>query len=167
VFVAVHDRATSTELVVVTGGSGFVGAHTTHSASVELIGQILTGALPGTSGLRFGVVDVRDVADLLVRVMVSREAVGERFLATSGQVLTTARIAALLRDWLGESAHRVTIADSGPIMKLWCGSGSVNDRDNLRQQDQRADATIDDPMIEEHRDELADRRARPEVERRS
>jgi dihydroflavonol-4-reductase len=89
-----------------------------YASSVELIGQILTGTLPGTSGMRFGVVDVRDVADLLVRVLRSPEAIGERFLATSGEVVTTEQIAQLLRARLGDDANQVRIADAGPTMKL-------------------------------------------------
>ena len=60
-----------------------------YASSVELIGGIMTGALPGTPGMRFDVVDVRDVADLLVRVLRSPAAIGERFHATSGEVLST------------------------------------------------------------------------------
>lgn len=89
-----------------------------YASSVELIGQIMSGALAGTPGMRFGVVDVRDVADLLVRVLRSRDAIGERFLATSGQVLTTEQIAVLLRERLGAVASRARTADDGPGMRL-------------------------------------------------
>ncbi|HEY4453112.1 MAG TPA: aldehyde reductase [Pseudonocardiaceae bacterium] len=89
-----------------------------YASSVELIGQILTGALPGTPAMQFGIVDVRDVADLLVRVLRSPEAIGERFLATSGEVLTTEEIALLLRERLGAVASQARIADDGPGMRL-------------------------------------------------
>jgi dihydroflavonol-4-reductase len=98
-----------------------------YANSVELISQILTGALPGTPGMRFGIVDVRDVADLLIRAMTNPAAAGERFLATSGQVLTTEQIALLLRDRLGEPVSRARTSDApdaGPTMKLRMASNA-------------------------------------------
>ena len=47
------------------------------------------------------------------------------------------------------------------------GSGSVDDREDLRQQDQQADDAVDDPVVDEHGDELTNSRARPEVGGRS
>ena len=77
------------------------------SASVDLVRQLLTGAMPATPRIHFGVVDVRDVADLHIRAMTNPDAVGERFIAVSGKTLSLHDAAMLLRDRLGAAADRV------------------------------------------------------------
>ncbi|QEN14732.1 aldehyde reductase [Mycobacterium sp. ELW1] len=59
----------------------------------------------------FAVVDVRDVADLLVRAMTSPQAAGQRYLAAAGQPVTLPEIAAVLRSRLGAGAARVPSRD--------------------------------------------------------
>jgi dihydroflavonol-4-reductase len=66
------------------------------SSSIELIDALLTRRLPAVPKLAFGVVDVRDVADLHIRAMTHPAAAGERFLATAGTI-TLPVIARLLR----------------------------------------------------------------------
>ena len=56
----------------------------------------------------FGVVDVRDVADLHLRAMVDPAAAGERFLAVAGDFMTMQAIAQALRDGPGEGASKVS-----------------------------------------------------------
>jgi len=56
----------------------------------------------------FGVVDVRDVADLHLRAMTDPAAKGERFLAISGDFMTMLEIARTLKSRLGPAASRVT-----------------------------------------------------------
>ncbi|WP_433516757.1 hypothetical protein ACQP2T_15030 [Nonomuraea sp. CA-143628] len=58
----------------------------------------------------FGVVDVRDVADLHLRAMVEPGTAGERFLAAAG-VMSLPEIANLLRVRLGPAARRVPTRD--------------------------------------------------------
>jgi nucleoside-diphosphate-sugar epimerase len=53
------------------------------SSSIDLVTRLMQG-MPGCPRLYFGVVDVRDVADLHVRAMTHPAAKGERFIATSG-----------------------------------------------------------------------------------
>jgi nucleoside-diphosphate-sugar epimerase len=77
------------------------------SASILLVQRLMDGALPGCPRLWFGVVDVRDVADLHLRAMTHPAAAGERFLAVSGDILRIADIAQILRDRLGDAASRV------------------------------------------------------------
>lgn len=77
-----------------------------YSTSVELARRLLHG-MPGIPRLSFGVVDVRDVADLHVRAMRDPAAAGERFLAISGPVMSFAEMAAVLRERLGTAAGRV------------------------------------------------------------
>src|SRR3954465_5310580 len=51
------------------------------STSIELVKRLIEGGMPGTPKVAYGLVDVRDVADLHVRAMATPEAAGERFLA--------------------------------------------------------------------------------------
>ena len=53
------------------------------SSSIELVKRLLN-SMPGCPRIYFGVVDVRDVADLHVRAMTHPRAAGERFIAASG-----------------------------------------------------------------------------------
>ncbi|WP_425230753.1 SDR family oxidoreductase [Sphingomonas sp.] len=76
------------------------------SASVEVIKRLLSGSLPGLPPLGFGVVDVRDVADLHVRALTAPGIAGERFIA-SGRFMTMAAVAQVLRDRLGDQAAKV------------------------------------------------------------
>lgn len=77
------------------------------STSIELVRRLLDGEMPGTPKLSFGIVDVRDVAELHLRAMTDPKAAGERFLAISGDFMTIKEIADALRDGLGERASKV------------------------------------------------------------
>lgn len=78
-----------------------------YSSSIMIMQRLLDGAMPGSPRLTFGVVDVRDVADLHLRAMTAPEAKGERFLAVAGDFMTVSEIAALLRARLRSAAGRV------------------------------------------------------------
>ena len=78
------------------------------STSVVAIKRLLEGAMPGLPDFRFGIVDVRDVADLHLRAMTDPRAKGERFLAVSGEFMSLYEIALCLRARLGERARKVT-----------------------------------------------------------
>ncbi len=78
-----------------------------YSTSILLIQRLMDGAMPGCPRLYFGVVDVRDVADLHLRCMTNPAAKGERFLAVSGDFMSIIEIAKTLRARLGEAARRV------------------------------------------------------------
>ncbi len=77
------------------------------STSILLIQRLLDGAFPGLPRFTFGVVDVRDVADLHVRAMTDPAARGERFLAVAGDFVAIRDVARMLRARLGASARRV------------------------------------------------------------
>ncbi|WP_216899882.1 SDR family oxidoreductase [Nocardia alni] len=77
-----------------------------YGTSIATIVQLLGGALPRLPKVSAGLVDVRDVADLHVRAMTDPAAVGERFLATAGQ-MTLREMALAIRASLGEAARRV------------------------------------------------------------
>ena len=63
--------------------------------------------MPGCPRLVFGVVDVRDVADIHIRAMTHPAAAGERFLAVSGDFMSMLTIAKVLKEKLGDAARRV------------------------------------------------------------
>ena len=77
------------------------------STSILLVQRLMDGAMPGLPRLAFGVVDVRDVADLHLRAMTDPAAAGERFLAIAGGVMSIREMAHTLRERLGEAARRV------------------------------------------------------------
>jgi nucleoside-diphosphate-sugar epimerase len=77
------------------------------ATSVLLIQRLMNGSVPGCPRLWFGVVDVRDVADLHIRAMTDPAAKGERFVATAGDSLSIREIALALRERMGSAARRV------------------------------------------------------------
>ncbi|HEX4153665.1 MAG TPA: aldehyde reductase [Steroidobacteraceae bacterium] len=77
------------------------------SASIQLVKRMLDGGMPGNPQLYFGVVDVRDVADLHVLAMTHSAAKGERFLAVAGEFMTLQDIAKLLKARMGTAGIRV------------------------------------------------------------
>lgn len=79
------------------------------AASTVLVQRMLDGSLPGHPRLWFGVVDVRDVADLHIRAMTHPGANGQRFLASAGDCVSMLEIASILKRNLGESARRVPL----------------------------------------------------------
>jgi nucleoside-diphosphate-sugar epimerase len=77
------------------------------STSILLLKRLMDGAIPGCPRLYFGVVDVRDVADLHIRAMSYPAAKSERFLAVAGACMSILDIARLLRVRMGVTAKRV------------------------------------------------------------
>jgi len=78
-----------------------------YSASVVVVRKLLDGSLGACPDIGFGVVDVRDLADLHVRALQAPGIAGERFIA-NGRFLKLREIADVLRAQLGPQAARVT-----------------------------------------------------------
>ncbi|MCY1138957.1 aldehyde reductase [Actinoplanes sp. Pm04-4] len=79
------------------------------SASTGLVKALLEGvALPPQV---FGVVDVRDVADLHLRAMLSPAAAGERFIGVAGPPISFAEMGQILARHLRDLAGRVPAAE--------------------------------------------------------
>jgi nucleoside-diphosphate-sugar epimerase len=78
-----------------------------YSTSVLLIQRLMSGTVPGSPRLSFGVVDVRDVADLHIRAMTHAAAKGERFLAVAGDFMLIHDIAKVLKNRMGEAGKKV------------------------------------------------------------
>lgn len=77
------------------------------SSSILLVQKFLDGQVPGVPKVAFGLVDVRDVADLHLLAMTSPKARGERFLAVAGDFVSMIDIAKILRARLGADGKRV------------------------------------------------------------
>lgn len=75
-----------------------------YSSSILLVKRMMDGAMPGLPKLYFGVVDVRDVADLHNRAMSHPTAKGERFLGAAGDFMSMLDIAKVLDRRMGASA---------------------------------------------------------------
>jgi nucleoside-diphosphate-sugar epimerase len=78
-----------------------------YSTSILIVQRLMDGAIPGVPRMSFGVVDVRDVADLHLRAMTNPAARGERFLAVAGDFLSMHDIALILKRRMGDAARRV------------------------------------------------------------
>jgi dihydroflavonol-4-reductase len=76
------------------------------SASIQAVKKLLGGEMPGVPDIGFGIVDVRDVADLHVRCLTAPDLAGERFIA-AGPFLKLVEVGRILREELGEEARRV------------------------------------------------------------
>jgi len=77
------------------------------STSIGMVKAIIEGHLTETPGFTFGIVDVRDVADIHLMAMTSPKANGERFLATSTGVMSLYDIAELIKKERPERAHHI------------------------------------------------------------
>jgi nucleoside-diphosphate-sugar epimerase len=98
-----------TELVVV-NPTFILGPSLTSElrSSVHLVKAMLDGTMAVTPRARFGLADVRDVADLHIRAMGTPDAAGKRFLAVAdGPTISYLEIAQTLRRRLGPLAARV------------------------------------------------------------
>lgn len=79
-----------------------------YSTSIILVKLLMEGAVPGCPQFCFGLVDMRDVADLHLRWMMDPAASGERFIADAGDFMTAGDLARVLKAQIGEAARRVS-----------------------------------------------------------
>ncbi|MDN3351957.1 aldehyde reductase [Actinomadura sp. DC4] len=104
----VRDEGGDLELTVINPCGIFgplLGPHL--SSSTGLVKAMLDGAMPTVPPVYFGVVDVRDVADIHVRAMRHPAAGGERFLACGGEAVSFLQMARTLAENLGPAAAKV------------------------------------------------------------
>jgi len=78
------------------------------ATSIALVKRMMEGAMPGLPKISFGVVDVRDVADLHLRAMTYPAAKGQRFLAVAGEFVSMLDIALILKERMGDAARKVS-----------------------------------------------------------
>ena len=81
------------------------------SSSIGLVKAMLDGTHPPVPHLYFGVVDVRDVADLHVRAMTHPKAAGERFLATSGDAISYRQLSEILAEHYGSRGGALPVSE--------------------------------------------------------
>ena len=106
-----------TELVVVNPTFILGPTLTAHArSSLQLTKAMLDGTMPVVRRQRFGVADVRDVADLHIRAMAAPGAAGRRYLALAdGPTISFLQLAQILRERLGPLAERVPTEEAaGP-----------------------------------------------------
>ncbi len=77
------------------------------STSILLLKRMMDGSMPACPQLYFGVIDVRDVADLHIRAMTQAAAKGERFLAVAGDCMSLLDMAKVLKRRMGTAAKKV------------------------------------------------------------
>jgi len=79
------------------------------SSGFGLLKQVMNGSMKAIPNISLGIVDVRDVADLHLRAMVSAAAKGQRYLALAGGTLSLPQIAKLLkRELSGDTKNTST-----------------------------------------------------------
>lgn len=78
-----------------------------YATSIALVQRLMDGAVPGCPKLYFGLVDVRDVADLHLRAMTNPAAKSERFIASAGDFVSMLDIAKTLKARMGAAARKV------------------------------------------------------------
>jgi nucleoside-diphosphate-sugar epimerase len=105
-FIAKEGRALELSVVNPVGVLGPV-LGPDYSTSILLVQRLMDGAVPGLPRLSFGLVDVRDVADLHIRAMTNPAAKGERFLAVAGDFVSMLDIAKVLKSRMGAAAKKV------------------------------------------------------------
>jgi len=76
------------------------------STSIILIQCRLNGDLPGYPNVFFGIVDVRDVTSLHLKVMTSPAAAGERFLAIAPPFMSIQEMTITLKQRLPNAARK-------------------------------------------------------------
>ena len=105
----IEREGAGTELVVV--NPTFVAGPTLTSqvrSSLQLFTAMLDGMMTSVPRQRFGIADVRDVAELHIAAMNTPQAAGKRYLALAdGPTMTYLDVALVLRDRLGPLAQRV------------------------------------------------------------
>lgn len=77
------------------------------SSSIQLIQGMLQGKIPATPKVNFGVVDVRDLAQLHIKAMQNPITQGKRIIASATDCLPMIVIAETLRQCLGDQADKV------------------------------------------------------------
>jgi nucleoside-diphosphate-sugar epimerase len=112
-------------------------------SSLQLTKAMLDGLMPVVRRQRFGVADVRDIADLHIRAMAAPDAAGKRYLALAdGPTISFLQMAQILRERLGPLAQRVPTQEApGPeVPRLVIHNDRA--RDELGWRPRPAETTI-------------------------
>lgn len=77
-----------------------------YNTSSEVIRTYMLGQVPGTARIKMACVDVRDVASAIISAMEIKEAVGNRFLVSAGE-LWTKEIAQILHEEFSKRGYKI------------------------------------------------------------
>jgi dihydroflavonol-4-reductase len=114
-----------------------------YSASIFVIRSLMNGALPFVPKLFFGLVDVRDVADLHLRAMIHPAAKGERFLATADNFMSLRDIATVIKRRMGAAARKVPTLQAPSWLLRVVALGDARVRQILPELDKVKNGTND------------------------
>lgn len=78
------------------------------SGSFDLLKGLISGSMKYIPNLPLNIVDVRDVADIHIRAMMTKEANGHRFIATGDGQISLREIAALIRKRRPKIASKIS-----------------------------------------------------------
>jgi dihydroflavonol-4-reductase len=81
------------------------------STSIILVKRLMKGEMPGCPRMKFGIVDVRDVADLHLLAMTNPAAKGERFLAIGEDFLWLIDMAKMLKARVGAKGAKIPTSE--------------------------------------------------------
>ena len=122
---------------------GVVGPPLGPDLSTSVIGilSLMNGTMPAMPKISFGLVDVRDVADLHLRAMTDPRAAGERFIAVAGDFMPFKEIAQTLKSRLGSAAARVPTRELPDWVLRFAGVFSAAARQALPELGKHKNAT--------------------------
>lgn len=99
---------------------------------LDVVARLLRGQVSSLPKVGFGIVDVRDLADLYIKAMVHPEAGGQRFIAT-GAFLWLDYMASLLRVNFASHAPRVPTRKASSLATHWAALFEPQLRPLLRE----------------------------------
>ncbi|MDN3583421.1 SDR family oxidoreductase [Mucilaginibacter flavus] len=106
----IRTEGDSLELAVINAVAIYGPALDAHvSGSFHLLTNLLNGSMKLVPNIPLNVVDIRDVAELHIRAMITPEANGQRFIAAADGQITLPGIAALLKTRLPEVSGKVSM----------------------------------------------------------
>ena len=85
------------------------------SSGFGLLLNVLNGKMKAIPDIRLGIVDVRDVADLHIRAMLSPDAKGQRFLCMAGGTMSLLEISRFLKEKMPEVSGKASLKP----MPIW------------------------------------------------
>jgi dihydroflavonol-4-reductase len=76
------------------------------ATSIIIVQRLLKGDLPGCPQISFGLVDVRDIADLEIRAMTNPNAKGQRFLGVTDPIMSIRDISLTLHEKMPDASKK-------------------------------------------------------------
>lgn len=112
-----EDAATAMELTVINpvGIFGPILGGISSASLDTVVRGIVDGLVKENAPFTFGVVDVRDVADIHIKAMLHPEAAGQRFLATSEGAMSFYDVAELIKKERPELAGKIASMQPTPV----------------------------------------------------